>query len=490
METIKAADNLVIVFGRGLWQLTNGRPNERPLLVAAAGAATLIYQPAFAQARRLPASSSLGVRDVREVIVGWSRADRAWHLGLLLGPDLARERGGRWCELARWPDDQGTVAADQAGKAGASLAAVIERPFRLVQAPHMAPATGPLNPDVTRASLPSEVGGIVPAEAPPAGAAPKAASPAQEAPASLTADEASPAEADREGWARQAAPTLAELVPHTLPEHPAVRDGRRAASPESGHVAERAGEEAPRVVRVMRQRPETAIQLPLNVGGWLLRPVDVGLQWVRTGVWSLGAVMRIAFRIVLGIVFISISVLTLQSPYAPVQPVGLPYLGILIGVGLIYVALRQTMALLRTEAVVVDTQARQVRRHLDLTNDVVEAYDFSEVRAVVVTQVAQQKHRGRNGEPDTMTHEAWLHLLLHQARQKLGRERRLKPQDAYVTIGHVEVTEGEIAVDHFKGKKRERRPHLLYPDTATTPAQKAALALAQAIGVDAYIDQR
>ncbi len=144
MKKIKAAENLVIELDSGLWQLTNGRSGERPLLTATADSPVIVYRPVFAQARQLPADGGLPVGAVDAVVVGWARSDRAWHLGLLLNAEVAEARGGRWCELAHWPDEFALLAADPAGQAGAALAQMIRRPFRFVEAPHMAPGTDPL----------------------------------------------------------------------------------------------------------------------------------------------------------------------------------------------------------------------------------------------------------------------------------------------------------------------------------------------------------
>ncbi len=238
------------------------------------------------------------------------------------------------------------------------------------------------------------------------------------------------------------------------------------------------------------QRPVQAIELPLEVGEWRLRPIDIGLQWEHTAVWSVGTFARIIFRLALGIVFIALGVLTLQSPYAPVQPAFLPYLGLVVGVALIVDVLRYILHLMRTEVVVVDRREREVRRHLDLTSDVLDVYDFDEIRAVVVTQIARNRQRGRDGQPDRVMHEAWLHLLLHEPHQEPGKERNLRPEDAYLTIGYIEQTEGEALEPTPEIRKQERVPRLMRPEEATTPAQKAAVVLAQAIQVDAYLDQR
>ena len=232
------------------------------------------------------------------------------------------------------------------------------------------------------------------------------------------------------------------------------------------------------------------VELPLELGEWALLKLDDGLQLAQPRVWSLGLLVQVALRIAIGIVFIALSGLSLRSPYAPVQPYGLPILGFILGIILIYAAVAQVFRRIRAVSIVVDGEAQEVRRHLELTSDVLSRYPFEEIRAVVVTQIAQQKHRGRDGGPDRMDHEAWLHLLLHEARQETGKHRRLKPEDAYVTLCHIVLTEGQVVDEHFKKGEQQRGPQLVYADEATTPALQAGVMLAQVIGVDTYIDQR
>jgi hypothetical protein len=483
METIKAADNLVIEIGQGLWQLASGRPNERPLLIATVGAVDLVYRPVFGEARQLPAGGGLATKDVDEVVVGWSHTDRAWHLGLLLKESVAENRGGRWCELARWPDDFALMSADRAEKAGAALAQTIDCKFRFVEAPHMAPATGPADAETVRSHAPSRT--VEPA-APPGLPGPDQAA---------SSPEASTEQAD---WMESTGSHLRGLRQRlvdsetpTVLARPGELDDYTAAI-----LAETPEEPAPQdavpppLVRIGRHADETPVELPITLGEWRLRPIDMGLQWEHSGTWSLTTIWGIFYRIVLGIVFIFLGVLTIQSSYAHVQPEVLPYVAIVLGLGLIVSGLRLTVKMMRMEALVIDKVARQVRRHLDLTSDVRATYDFENIEAVVVTQFAQQKQRGRDGQPDRMTHEAWLHLLLYEVPQEPGKARDLKPEDSYVTIGHVELTEGEYVPAHFEVRKRDRVPQPLYAEEATTLAQKAAIAIARMIDVDVFIDQR
>jgi hypothetical protein len=135
MRRIAAAENLLIDMESNRWRLLsnpNGDPNSIKVVVEAAAGEPLRYVPGFASTRRLPKNGTLPVEYIREVVLGWSNTDEAWHLGLLLGRDLAEARGSRWCEIAHWPDPDLNVFADLAREAGESLAQALNRPFDLI----------------------------------------------------------------------------------------------------------------------------------------------------------------------------------------------------------------------------------------------------------------------------------------------------------------------------------------------------------------------
>lgn len=438
MDTIQTSDNLLIRIDEGLWQLVGRTYPDRALMSARMDADLIEYSAAFAQARLLPPEGKLAVDDIVEVVVGWSRADAAWHLGLLLATQRAQERGGRWCELGRWLDRQADWYGEQAREAGAQLAAILKRPFRFVQAP----------PDVI----------------------------------------ATAQEARLEARAAEVAPVLVALQDELTESTPAPIVEQAVSLADTGETTSEADDVE--VTRVIRRQAETPIALPIEQGEWTLQAIDGGVRWARTKLWSASLFFRVIFRIAVGVLFVVLSILTLRSPYAPVQPYGLPLIGIVLGIVLVLLGLWQIRSVFRATAIAVDSEAREVRRQLEMTSDVVERYSFDEIRAVVVTQIMQQKHRGRDGGPDSAVHEAWLHLLLHDVRQEVGKHRAVKPEDAYVTIGQIDATEGALVDAHYKPGKRSAEPQLLYSDEATTPAQRIALVLARTIGVDAYVDQR
>ncbi len=452
MESIKAEDNLAVESGDGWWRLLHTQSGSRVLLEASSYDHALSYLSAFAQARHLPSDGLLHT-DIKEVVVGWSSQDRAWHLGLLLAEEPAAERGGRWCELARWTDDSASDKVDDVKRVGLALAQTTGCKFRFVRAHEHSSGARVQSQRWAETEVVRD--------------------PVQEGRSTVTS-----AKSSSHGRMNDAVSQVNGIQRSPMDAQ---------AVPDLSNVA---GDDQPVPALKVRRSVDVPVVLPIDLGQWRLRPIDIGLQWEHTRAWSFETIWGSFYRVVLGIVFVFLSVLTIQSPYAAVRPEILPFLGILVGIGLIIAGFRLLRGMLRTQSVVVDKPASQVRFHLDLTSDVRQQYGFSEIKAVVVTQFAQQKQPDRNGGPERMTHEAWLHLLLHEPRQEPGKERNLKPEDAYIPVGHIELTEGEVTPAHFEGKKRHRVPRILHADEATTPVQQAGILLARSIGVDAYLDQR
>ncbi len=135
MNQISAADSITIDIEPERWRLIFSTEYEKQVIAEANAGQPLRYASDFASTRRLPATGALPVDHVQQVVLGWSGKDESWHLGLILGPELAEARGSRWCEMARWPDPDTTLFVNIAEQAGKSLAQTIERPFHLVS-PH------------------------------------------------------------------------------------------------------------------------------------------------------------------------------------------------------------------------------------------------------------------------------------------------------------------------------------------------------------------
>ncbi len=134
MPTISADNNLTIQIEGETWSLLNGQGTDTPAIMRAREVG-IIYQASFATARRLPAEGRMPADRISMVVVGWAIEDSSWHLGIMVTPEVAQARGGRWCGLARWNHDEG----DKAAEAGEALAHTLNKPFRVVPPPDTEP---------------------------------------------------------------------------------------------------------------------------------------------------------------------------------------------------------------------------------------------------------------------------------------------------------------------------------------------------------------
>lgn len=135
MIEIAAANNLAIQMNADTWHLSY-KGNQ----LADADAEGLRYVERFGISRRLPENGLIHPAAIRQVVIGWQSNDEAWHLGLVLAPEIADARGSRWCELATWPDPDQVVFEELAQRAGEGLAQVLGVPFRAVPPQPVAPA--------------------------------------------------------------------------------------------------------------------------------------------------------------------------------------------------------------------------------------------------------------------------------------------------------------------------------------------------------------
>lgn len=143
MNQISAADNHTIQTTPSRWRVLY---NERPL--AEATPQGLRYGSRFAATRRLSSSGTLDRDHVVQIVLGWQHTDEAWHLGLILAPIIANERGSRWVELIHWPDPDTNVFEELAQQAGQLLAQAIDVPFYAIPPQPFAPPAPPPLPEL------------------------------------------------------------------------------------------------------------------------------------------------------------------------------------------------------------------------------------------------------------------------------------------------------------------------------------------------------
>lgn len=135
---ISAAENLSILFDESEWLLYSG-----DTIAVKATDIGLDYTSSFGTQRLLPARGILEKSSILQIVLGYQHRDETWRLGFIVAPEIAEERGSRWCELAHWPDPDRFVFKDQAQQTGRALADVLGVPFKLIESQPAAAATPP-----------------------------------------------------------------------------------------------------------------------------------------------------------------------------------------------------------------------------------------------------------------------------------------------------------------------------------------------------------
>lgn len=156
MDRISAAGNLTIEHDIDHWRLLSTSNGQERTLIEAEKGHPVHYIEIFGSKRRLPKGGNLAVEDIQRTVLGWSPEDECWHLGLLLEPEIAEQRGSRWVELARWPDPSTTMFSDVAADAGRALSRTLNRPFNLIEPDRTAVAKPVSAPPPPLRSLPLE----------------------------------------------------------------------------------------------------------------------------------------------------------------------------------------------------------------------------------------------------------------------------------------------------------------------------------------------
>lgn len=131
MTRLSADENAVLQYDPSAWRLllADEYDRETTLLEVMPGR-SIHLDTRYAGEQRITAT--LNAEDIAQVVVGWSEEDSCWHLGMILAPMLADQRGGRWVGLARLYDPTASAQGELIQEAGQALAAAITQPFKLI----------------------------------------------------------------------------------------------------------------------------------------------------------------------------------------------------------------------------------------------------------------------------------------------------------------------------------------------------------------------
>lgn len=426
MARISAANNLTIEYDEQYWRLlTNGAGIDHVLVEAATGK-PLSYMPTFGSRRKLPTTGKLPTQYIDRVVLGWSAKDEAWHLGLMLQPELAEARGSRWCEIAHWYDPQHNTYDDLATQAGERLAEALMRPFNFIP------------PRVN--STPAQVA------SPPA----TAPSPSPEPVSPYAPPPSNPPTAAAEPYA----------PPYPAP-YPAEQPGEVTRPKPLEHD----------LPVQQPTRPVDLPPLPLSFDVWVLDRPDGAtyLEFKRVGSWARARVWRIFWYTLWAVVYIVLSIATLRAPIAPPRPEWLPYLG-LASAGvlvLLIMYLLWQLSMLPNRYIVDPARRAVIALHGRSQRWI---YALPGIESVYVTQVVSRRSRGQR----RTIHYSELNLHIRNGSfRHLVSSSQAEDKDTTFEVGPVE----EAVMQ-------------LLPEMVDTDMKAAGFYVAQTLGVPAYYDQR
>lgn len=469
-ERIPADGGLTIETDLNRWRLLTGANGDARALVEAAAGAPLRYAADFGIDHQLP-PGSIATEQVDRIVLGYAPEDSAWVLGLVLLPAFTQMRGSRWCEIARWRDQSPYARRATAERAGQALAQQIMRPYAVI----------PPKPPVEALNLAPIATGIVD----PAPSEPQAA-PAIDAQSTISTSEG-------------IAPVHPAAVYTLIPDRTASGQGEYPApalddTPMLALPTPELDAIAPSVLDV--RPPPPVYALPLRLDDWTLRDERGTLELRLASSWGRGKLLRALWYLVWTCVFVALTVTTLTGPIAlpraglpcfrgdciqaqsTFPPLLLPILGIICAVVLFILAIAHIVIAARAiKRIVIDDRARTVTAYAGGQRWQLPA---EAIEAVYASQVVNRVNRRANS-PARRAVYAELNLL-----ERNGPFRHL------VSAG------GGAEPLPAAPLPLEAMPDLLNVDGVTpltareayTPAQAAALMIAEALGVPARDDQR
>ncbi len=219
-------------------------------------------------------------------------------------------------------------------------------------------------------------------------------------------------------------------------------------------------------------------RLPLVVGAWRLERTEHGLLWRHRTAWVLSTVGKIIVLVVLVGLYLVLGIGTQTSGIAPVKPMWLPWLGIVVAFWLFYNAWRNLRTLLEAQDVLADVEAGVVRAVGHFFPRERWLVPFDAVAYILLSQTPAQASWWLHKDDRTpITQDVWLHLA--------------DQDDRFYELAAIEQMEGvchrwrEVKAQQKIGG---RRP--LYLRDYDTPAHHAARVLAETLNVPLWLDIR
>ncbi|PJF44465.1 MAG: hypothetical protein CUN55_03830 [Phototrophicales bacterium] len=219
----------------------------------------------------------------------------------------------------------------------------------------------------------------------------------------------------------------------------------------------------------------TVLPLPIAMPDWHLRRTAVGAVWQRPSSWWLTHLVRLIATFIATILFFLLGIGSLTRGFAAVEPEWLPFLGIAVGVLLMFSLVRLIWHLLNANQVWIDGQQRIIYEQGTLLRLVRWRLDFDSIQYLLITQEAPRPQgRRRSTDPMRIVQDVWLHIYDGQR---------------FYLLAQLHDVEGQtFDWDNVRTHGRTKTRRALQLVEYDTPAHHAAQQIADIIKVPVYID--
>jgi hypothetical protein len=286
-----------------------------------------------------------------------------------------------------------------------------------------------------------------------------------------------------------------EPVPPMSGDTQPIQVTRQMYAVDAAHTVAQAGsrsalQSAARSPEQVISAPAPKIRLnapPFEFEDWVMQETSWGFAWRRRARWALSAVVRAVGYAVLAVLFVLLGIGTQTRGLAAVDPVllpwvgievaVLPWIGIAVAVMLAGLAIRAVWAILVMTNVAVDMTRKEVRCQRRFGGQQRWRVPFDEIAYVLVSQTPIRLE-GRDDTTQTVntSQDVWLHI--YDGAQ-------------FWTVAELGRVEGRCwAWEHVRRTYRTKGRRHLKLALYDTPAHHAACVLANAMGLDVWLDIR
>jgi hypothetical protein len=212
--------------------------------------------------------------------------------------------------------------------------------------------------------------------------------------------------------------------------------------------------------------------LPIRASDWEFKATENAYLLRRSAEWRRGLLVRMIFFALLAPLFAILSIGALTTPFAPVSPEWLPFLGLGISVLLVGLALWQLSAIRRETYVLIDLRNQLVRLTNRRGTHTRMQFPYESAEYVLISHVVnRRKPMHESPHRQRVWLEVWLHIYA-------GRR-------GFVPLAHIDEVEGRITEEI---SFTEKRP--LHLGELDSPAHHIGGWIGRELDIPVYVEER